>query len=223
MTSRTKKTPQTGEFSDVPRETLDRIVLLLVNLQSVVEVRKACREKLGLTGEQADLGIEHAKKAIIRAAEIYRGKTSAVQQARRYLDGSINCQDLDGEPAEWATALLDLGKIINDMCYHLGLRFWYLNDFRFSAVKRASLTVKKLLRDAQKRRNEVFQYLQPGHRLGLETYLVLGRPSPMDTVFEPTFEPTHELSQHARIDCECAGLDFWIRLSLSISTFITPG
>ena len=57
---------------DIPRETLDRIILLLVSLQSVAAVRTACVEKLQLTPQQADLAIEHAKKAILDTAETDR-------------------------------------------------------------------------------------------------------------------------------------------------------
>ena len=81
---------------DLPRETLDRIILLLVSLQSVAAVRTACIEKLQLTAEQADLAIEHAKKAIVDAAEIDRDKArgEAVFRLNDLYERSLRVQDV---------------------------------------------------------------------------------------------------------------------------------
>ena len=59
---------------DLPGDTLDKIVLLLVSLQSASAVRAACMEKLGLTETQADAAIEHAKAKVVSAAEVDRDK-----------------------------------------------------------------------------------------------------------------------------------------------------
>ena len=45
---------------DIGGDSLDKIVLLLVSLQSASAVRAACIDKLGLTEAQADAAIEHA-------------------------------------------------------------------------------------------------------------------------------------------------------------------
>ena len=47
---------------DISGDTLDKIVLLLVSLQSASAVRAACIDKLGLTEAQADAAIEHARR-----------------------------------------------------------------------------------------------------------------------------------------------------------------
>ena len=75
---------------------MDRIVLLLVSLQSVAAVRTACIEKLQLTAEQADLAIEHAKKAIIDAAEIDRDKArgEAVFRLNDLYERCLRVQDV---------------------------------------------------------------------------------------------------------------------------------
>ena len=54
---------------DISGDTLDKIVLLLVSLQSASAVRAACIDKLALTEAQADAAIEHAREDI-DAAEV---------------------------------------------------------------------------------------------------------------------------------------------------------
>ena len=90
--SRPKKLPKL----DIPRETFDRIVLLLVSLQSVAAVKTACIEKLGLTDDQAEAAIEHAKKAIIDAAEIDKDKArgEAILRLNDLYERSLRVQDV---------------------------------------------------------------------------------------------------------------------------------
>ena len=58
----------------IPGDTLDKVVLLLVSLQSASAVKAACVEKLGLTDDQAGEAIEHARAKIVDAAEVDRDK-----------------------------------------------------------------------------------------------------------------------------------------------------
>ncbi len=75
---------------------MDCIILLLVSLQPHAAVKTACIAKLQLTAEQADLAIEHAKKAILDAAEIDRDQArgEAVLRLNDLYERSLRVQDV---------------------------------------------------------------------------------------------------------------------------------
>ena len=81
---------------DISGDTLDKIVLLLVSLQSASAVRAACIDKLGLTAAQADAAIEHARAKIIDAAEVDRDKArgQAIVGLRTCTNAQLKVQDV---------------------------------------------------------------------------------------------------------------------------------
>ena len=81
---------------DISGDTLDKIVLLLVSLQSASAVRAACIDKLALTEEQADAAIQQAKRAVVDAAEIDRDKArgEAIVRLQDLYERSLRVQDV---------------------------------------------------------------------------------------------------------------------------------
>ena len=77
-------------------DTIDKIVLLLVSLQSASAVRAACIDKLGLTPAQADAAIEHARGKIIDAAEVDRDKArgQAIVRLTDLYERALKVQDV---------------------------------------------------------------------------------------------------------------------------------
>jgi hypothetical protein len=92
MPTKKKKLPSL----DISGDILDKIVLLLVSLQSVSAVRAACVEKLGLSEEQADAAIEHARAKIIDAAEVDRDKArgQAIVRLTDLYERALKVQDV---------------------------------------------------------------------------------------------------------------------------------
>ena len=81
---------------DISGDTLDKIVLLLVSLQSASAVRAACIDKLGLPPTQADAAIEHARAKIIDAAEVDRDKArgQAIVRLTDLYERALKVQDV---------------------------------------------------------------------------------------------------------------------------------
>ena len=81
---------------DISGDSLDKIVLLLVSLQSASAVRAACIDKLGLTAAQADAAIEHARAKIIDAAEVDRDKArgQAIVRLTDLYERALKVQDV---------------------------------------------------------------------------------------------------------------------------------
>jgi hypothetical protein len=79
----------------IPGETLDRIILLVVSLQSKAQVKAACVEKLGLTGDQADGAIETARGAIRDALDVDRQERTgeAIVRLNDLYERSLRVQD----------------------------------------------------------------------------------------------------------------------------------
>jgi hypothetical protein len=81
---------------DISGDTLDKIVLLLVSLQSASAVQAACIDKLGLSPTQADAAIEHARAKIIDAAEVDRDKArgQAIVRLTDLYERALKVQDV---------------------------------------------------------------------------------------------------------------------------------
>lgn len=81
---------------EVAAQTVDKIILLLVSLQSQAAVAAACTDKLGLTADQAEAAIETARGKIRGAIEIDREERAGEAITRlndiyeRSLSGSDN-------------------------------------------------------------------------------------------------------------------------------------
>ena len=80
---------------DIPGEQLDKIILLLVSLQSRGAVKAAIVEKMGLTEAQADAAIEHARAAIVTAAEVDRDRAlgESIVRLNDVYERSLRIQD----------------------------------------------------------------------------------------------------------------------------------
>jgi hypothetical protein len=80
----------------VSGEMLDKIVLLVVSLQSAAAVKGACLEKLGLTPDQADAALEQARAKIRDAIEADRQEQAgeATIRLNDIYERSLRTQDL---------------------------------------------------------------------------------------------------------------------------------
>jgi uncharacterized protein YjbJ (UPF0337 family) len=90
MPRKTKQPPDA-----IPGETLDKIILLVVSLQSKGAVKAACIEKMGLTADQADGAIETARGKIRDAIDTDRRERTgeAIVRLNDLYERSLRVQD----------------------------------------------------------------------------------------------------------------------------------
>jgi hypothetical protein len=90
MPRKTKPPPEA-----IPGETLDKIILLVVSLQSKGAVKAACIEKLGISPDQADAAIETARGKIRDAIDVDRQERTgeAIVRLNDLYERSLRVQD----------------------------------------------------------------------------------------------------------------------------------
>jgi len=79
----------------IPADILDKVVLLLVSLQSAAAVKTTCVEKLALTDDQADAAIETARAKIRDAIDVDRQERTgeAIVRLNDLYERSLRVQD----------------------------------------------------------------------------------------------------------------------------------